>query len=173
METVYYIYHIKGVKIGVAKNPKKRVAKQGYSEYEILEQHNCKYKVSDREIELQKQYGYEVDKAPYYISEKNIKYGRTKIDPNHIKLLGKIEGKKRVESGHLSKLHKEFEKTNHWSKIGTISANKRRKLTYDQAKDIRQYYSEKKYSQHQLAQMYKVSQGIITQIIRNLSYTKP
>ena len=51
---MYYIYHIEGEKIGVSTNPKKRVRAQGYTDYEILEEHTDVYEVSDREIELQK-----------------------------------------------------------------------------------------------------------------------
>ena len=42
----YYIYHIEGVKIGVSNNPKERVKRQGFSNYEILEEHTCIYEVS-------------------------------------------------------------------------------------------------------------------------------
>lgn len=76
----YYIYHIPKYihtigsigKIGVSKSPKKRVKGQGYTEFEILEIHSCIYKVSDREQELQKEYGYPVDATPYYISVRNL-----------------------------------------------------------------------------------------------------
>lgn len=62
---MYYIYHIKSKKIGVSMNPQKRVAQQGYTEYEILEEHTCIDRVSVREMELQKQYGYRVDDTSY------------------------------------------------------------------------------------------------------------
>jgi len=79
---MYYIYHIPDFiqpddtigKIGVSVEPKRRTKMQGYSEYEILETHTCKYKVSEREIELQKQYGYPVDDIPYW---KTIKIATT------------------------------------------------------------------------------------------------
>jgi hypothetical protein len=64
----YYIYHIEGVKIGVSTNPQKRVQDQGYMDFEILEEHTDIYVVSDREQELQKQYGYKVDLSPYHNS---------------------------------------------------------------------------------------------------------
>lgn len=70
---MYYIYHIPNVKIGCSTEPKKRVKSQGYTEYEILEKHECIYKVSDREKELQKEYGYKVDNTPYWSSKKNRK----------------------------------------------------------------------------------------------------
>jgi hypothetical protein len=63
----YYIYHIKGKKIGVSTNPVIRVRRQGYSDFEILEVHTDIFKVSEREIELQKEYGYtDGASVPYY-----------------------------------------------------------------------------------------------------------
>ena len=64
----YYIYHIEGVKIGVSTEPETRIRKQGFETFELLEEHTDIYIASDREQELQKQYGYRVDKAPYYMS---------------------------------------------------------------------------------------------------------
>ena len=61
----YYIYHIPGVKIGCTNNPKKRVSSQTSNEWEILEEHSDINIASKREIELQKQYGYKVDKQLY------------------------------------------------------------------------------------------------------------
>ena len=52
---MYYLYHIKGVKIGCSKNPNKRIKQQGYNEWEILETHNDIDVASVRERELQKQ----------------------------------------------------------------------------------------------------------------------
>ena len=58
-ETVmYYIYHIKGIKIGCSTNPKRRVEKQGYSNFEILESYDDITIAAKREKELQNQYGY-------------------------------------------------------------------------------------------------------------------
>ena len=64
----YYIYHIPGKKIGVTSNLYIRVTKQqGYAldEYEVLEQSDDIDYISDREIELQKSYGYKVDRQSY------------------------------------------------------------------------------------------------------------
>jgi hypothetical protein len=63
---MYYIYHIPGVKIGCTLEPDKRIKAQGFTDYEILEHHYDVYIASEREIELQKKYGYKVDKIPYY-----------------------------------------------------------------------------------------------------------
>ena len=65
---MYYIYHIPGKKIGVTRNLFIRVTKQqGYkpSEYEVLEQSEDIDYISDREIELQKSYGYKIDRNKY------------------------------------------------------------------------------------------------------------
>ena len=65
---MYKIYHIPGKKIGVTRNLNKRVTEQqGYApdEYEVLEQSEDINYISDREIELQKSYGYKVDRQSY------------------------------------------------------------------------------------------------------------
>jgi len=67
----YFIYHILGVKIGCSTQPKTRVKKQGYTEYEILERYDDPIIAGDRELELQKQYGYEVDNSHYWTSVQN------------------------------------------------------------------------------------------------------
>ena len=65
---MYYLYHIPGKKIGVTRNLNNRVTLiQGYKEgeYEVLEQSDDIDYISDREIELQKSYGYKVDIKKY------------------------------------------------------------------------------------------------------------
>ena len=65
---MYYIYHIPGKKIGVTCNLNKRVTiTQGYSpdEYEVLDQSDDIDYISEKEIELQKSYGYKVDRKKY------------------------------------------------------------------------------------------------------------
>jgi NTP pyrophosphatase (non-canonical NTP hydrolase) len=65
---MYYLYHIPGKKIGVTRNLNTRVTLiQGYKEnqYEVLEQSDDIDYISDREIELQKSYGYKVDRQSY------------------------------------------------------------------------------------------------------------
>lgn len=102
---MYYIYHIPSFihkdgsigKIGVSDKPDNRVKKQGYINYEILEKHECIYEVSKREIELQKEYGYPVDKVYYHISRK---YWGSKA--------GKVGGRKTAISGHLTKIRKKY-----------------------------------------------------------------
>lgn len=68
----YYLYHIPGKKIGVTCDIYKRVTEQqGYEnhEFEVLEMSEDIDYISYKEIELQKQYGYRVDKKLY----KNLK----------------------------------------------------------------------------------------------------
>jgi len=65
---MYYIYHIPGKKIGVTSNLNTRVTiTQGYSpdEYEVLDQSDDINYISEKEIELQKSYGYRVDRKLY------------------------------------------------------------------------------------------------------------
>lgn len=65
---MYYIYHIFGKKIGVTRNLNKRVEfAQGYmpGEYEVLETSNDIHYVSNRERELQRLYGYKIDRDSY------------------------------------------------------------------------------------------------------------
>ena len=76
---MYYIYHIPGKKIGVTRNLNNRVTlMQGYkeNEYEVLEQSDDIDYISDREIELQKSYGYKVDLKKY----KNLNFNKMKIN---------------------------------------------------------------------------------------------
>ena len=77
----YYIYHIPKYvypkcgsvgKIGVTQQLRRRIndnkikSIEGFTNWEVLEEHTCKFKVSDREIELQKKYGYKVDNVLYW-----------------------------------------------------------------------------------------------------------
>jgi hypothetical protein len=65
---MYYLYHIPGKKIGVTRNLNKRVTEQqGYApdEYEVLLTSDDIDYISNMEIELQKSYGYTVDRQTY------------------------------------------------------------------------------------------------------------
>ncbi len=68
---MYFIYHIPGVKIGCTENPNNRIKQQTKSDWEILEIHTDIDIASKREIELQKQYGYNVDTCTYKQSVQN------------------------------------------------------------------------------------------------------
>ena len=116
----YYIYHIPNVKIGCTTQPDIRVKQQGYDHYEILEIHTDIDIVSNREIELQKQYGYRVELTPYKQSyewatkggfEGRSKGGKKAGKINNLnghmkriqimggKVMGSIQGKINKESG--------------------------------------------------------------------------
>jgi|TARA_E500000178_G_scaffold351031_1_gene411212 NTP pyrophosphatase (non-canonical NTP hydrolase) len=65
---MYFIYHLPGKKIGVTRNLNKRVTVvQGYQpgEYEVLDSSDDINYISNQEIELQKSYGYKVDRQKY------------------------------------------------------------------------------------------------------------
>ena len=65
---MYKLYHIPGKKIGVTRNLNKRVTEQqGYlpGEYEVLFSSTDIDFISRKEIELQKSYGYKVDRQTY------------------------------------------------------------------------------------------------------------
>ena len=67
-ELTYYLYHIPGKKIGVTRELNSRVVDQqgyGLDEIEVLDQSTDINYISDREIELQKSYGYKVDRKKY------------------------------------------------------------------------------------------------------------
>jgi len=80
---MYYIYHIPGIKIGCSTNAKRRVNDQGYSNFEILEEHNDIELAAKREIELQKEYGYQEDnvKTNYVQHYEFGKIGRANMTP--------------------------------------------------------------------------------------------
>jgi hypothetical protein len=101
IKDMYYIYHIEGVKIGCTKrNPKERVRAQKYSYFEILEEHSDIIVASNRERELQKQYGYSVDTIPYFkgkYSQNGIKRGLQCVETGYMKEFQKIGNKKSTE----------------------------------------------------------------------------
>jgi len=80
----YCIYHIPGKKIGVTTNPDDRITRQqGYDEheYEILEMSDNIDYISKREIQLQKKYGYKVDRKLYRdLKPKTIELNNMKIN---------------------------------------------------------------------------------------------
>jgi len=52
-------------------NPTERVSQQGYTNFNVLETHTDPILAGDRELELQKEYGYRVDTSHYMISVQN------------------------------------------------------------------------------------------------------
>lgn len=100
---MYYIYHISGVKIGCTTQPNQRVKEQNYNNFEIIEQHTDIYLASDREQQLQNQYGYKVDDCPYWKSYQQNKIRRNKLSEDIKRNAGKKTGNKNVESGWIKK----------------------------------------------------------------------
>ena len=145
----YKIYHIPDVKIGVSVQPKVRVESQGYVDYEVLEQHDCIYKVSDREIELQKEYGYAVDKTPYY------KFMQNRSTNGSLGRVNSKETRKRMSDAAKRR-----------EKQGAA------KLTPEKVIYIRSQYATGKYSQKRLGNVFGLTQTGISRIIKKQSWSK-
>ena len=138
---MYYIYHIPGVKIGCTKDLEKRMSDQEFTEWQILETHEDIHVASDREIELQKEYNYKVDKIPYWKSLQN----RYKWKGN--------------EGPGFNDLARENSK-----KVS-------RAFTMEQAEEIRKKHVPGKYgSIASLAKEYGVVRATIERIIYNITY---
>ena len=93
---MYYLYHIPGKKIGVTRNLNTRVTlMQGYkeNEYEVLEQSEDIEYISDREIELQKSYGYKVDRKLYKNLFNKMKINATEQTSTFPVPLNKLKGR--------------------------------------------------------------------------------
>ena len=92
---MYYLYHIPGKKIGVTRDLNTRVTLiQGYkpSEYEVLDQSDDIDYISDKEIELQKSYGYKVDRKKYKNLFKKMKINVTEQTSTFAIPLNKLKG---------------------------------------------------------------------------------
>ena len=92
---MYYLYHIPGKKIGVTRNLNTRVTLiQGYKEgeYEVLEQSDDIDYISDREIELQKSYGYNTDMKLYKNLFNKMKINATEQTSTFPVPLNKLKG---------------------------------------------------------------------------------
>jgi len=92
---MYYLYHIPGKKIGVTRDLNTRVTLiQGYkpSEYEVLDQSDDIDYISDKEIELQKSYGYKVDLKKYKNLFKKMKINVTEQTSTFAVPLNKLKG---------------------------------------------------------------------------------
>jgi|13_taG_2_1085334.scaffolds.fasta_scaffold86580_1 hypothetical protein len=163
---MYYIYHIpERNKIGVSNSLKVRMKKHKWTgSYEILEEHTCEFKVSDREVELQIEYYGKRDNNRLYWQ--TLKAHSTESRSKG----GKKSGKIAVESGQLQSVQSK----------GAIASNKlKRKLTYETAEYIRAQYKRgndvfgKKISQRRLARVFDINQESIFKIIHNKTYTTP
>lgn len=114
--TMYYLYHIPGKKIGVTRDLNKRVTIfQGYkpNEYEVLDQSEDIDYISKREIELQKSYGYNVDKVQYKNLRKKMRINATENTSTFGVPLNKLK------SSLMDNLDRSWETT-----FGTFTINK-------------------------------------------------
>ena len=156
----YYIYHIPGVKIGCTNDLLKRMADQGFTDWEILEEHSDGWLAGDREIELQKEYGYRVDKVHYMISLQN----RPKWDNSTRRYLTKEDCRRGGLKGKGRKRTKETK-----SKI----AKGKSKLLED-ADTIRSRFKKWSESKYQfellISNEYNVSRSTINRILRKEIY---
>jgi len=92
---MYYIYHIPGIKIGcTSRKVRKRVLEQGYTNFEILEEHTDIDIASDRELELQAEYGYEVEKYSFKQQHNAGKVGGSKNNGSHVTFETRSKGGK-------------------------------------------------------------------------------
>jgi hypothetical protein len=125
---MYYIYHIPGIKIGCTTNLKRRVEiAQKCKNYEVLEEHVDESTAAERELELQKQYGYKVDSKKYnldrfrFLQKKGVVVTQKKYTKEFFGECGRIGGQMNLESGHIQQLGKEQGKKNvetgHWERI--------------------------------------------------------
>ena len=93
----YYIYHIPGKKIGMTCDLYNRVTEQqGYEphEYEVLTESEDIGFASDMERQLQKEYGYKVDRVPYnkLKCNKNMKINVTEMNTTFPCPVNKLKG---------------------------------------------------------------------------------
>ena len=143
----YYIYHIPGIKIGCTTNVPHRMQEQGFTEWEHLETHTDIYEVSDREIELQKEYGLPVDTVPYWQAVENRPKWNDKT---------------------------RYKWTKEEMNAAAIKGNKhKRNLTFKQAQEIRAKFVPRKYTHDMLAKEYMVNLIVIRKILYNQTYITP
>jgi len=119
MNNMFYIYHIPGKKIGVTRNLNNRVTLvQGYKpdEYEVLDSSEDIDYISEKEIELQKSYGYKIDRTLY----KNLFKSNRKMDINITEQTTTFP----VEKKKLKKFLKENIESKWKTSLGVFEINK-------------------------------------------------
>ena len=146
---MYYIYHIPEVKIGCTCQLEKRMKRQGFTEWEILEVHEDVAIASKRELELQQQYGYSVDHVPY----------------------NKVLNISNTES--CQKGSRAQKQSNKFFEVCSKGSKSRRRLTFEQAQEIRRRHTGKRGQIQILAKEYNMTARSIWRIINNLAYLEP
>jgi hypothetical protein len=160
----YYIYLIPGVKIGCTMDLEKRMNDQGFTEWDILWQQKGNYEfgwvAGDKEKELQELYGLPIDKNHYMIARNarlkgTLKAVETNRERGHMQLISTFESRSRggKKSGLKPKIHL-------------------RKLTYEQAEEIRKEYAIGNISQRELAKKYNSNHTTISKIIKRILYNE-
>ena len=144
-------------KIGVDSRYPTRIISQKLTNHRVLEVHTDVYEVSDREQELQRQHGVRVDKTPYYVT-----YFKNKNPEQRAKTSAALIGIKRNPSK---------ENQSNAGKIGgSITAKARRKLTMDQAREIRILYATGQYTFKSLGKKYGVDFRLISKVVHRKTY---
>jgi len=146
---------------------KSRLKTQGFTDHEVLEVHECKYTASNREIELQKEYGYPVDKILYWKLlevDRSIggrKGGLANVNSGHWASLKTREHQQKAgKAGHIACLEKDV-----YKKIGKM----KRKMSFADAEEIRRL-CKNGMSQRVVAKQYNVTQRTIGMIVNYVTY---
>ena len=154
---MYYIYHIPGVKIGCTEQePLTRVKQQGYTHFEILEEHTCIFEASRREIELQKKRGYPVDRIPYWQTRQLATFESCSKGAKNVPHEARSRGAK-----------------NQPREAKSLGGKTNRLLTFFQAEEIRNRYTQGGITRNELAELWGLTYSSINKIIRKESYKEP
>ena len=147
MET-YYLYEIPGVKVGVTQDIERRQEEQkNKGSLIVLGEYTDIYQVSEKELELQAEKGYHVDKHPYWYT---------------IKVQNKLSCTPEAKAKH--KANNDFRKAS----IGST-----RKLTAEQVILIRELYKNNiSLTAADLARQFNVSLFTMTDVIRGNKYSE-
>ena len=140
-------------KIGCDQSYPNRPIQQELTEYFVLEEHEDIMVASEREIELQKEHDVKVDRIPYHLSRQ----------------FGRNGARKRGDSPNNN--FKNYTKEE-WQVINKGKGGHLKKLTYEQAEEIRAKYTGKYGQQAELAREYGVTTRIMCNLLNNKTYTK-
>ena len=117
---------------------------QGFTNWEILEEHTDGWLAGDREIELQKEYGYRVDSCNYMITVRNGRIGNT---------------------GGIPYMNSETA-----FRVASAGGKATRSITMELANEIRSKYVKKYGMVLKLAKEYNISNLIVSRIVTNKIY---
>lgn len=167
----YTIYHIHGIKIGCTTDLIKRMADQGFTEWEILWQQEGDYEfgwtAGDIEKELQKQYGYKVDKNHYQKSrEVRRQQGLINLETGHWKSINQY--KTLTKGQPITESQLRARKSNNLIR-SSAGGKTHRKLTIQQAEEIIQLRKQGIYLKD-IAKIYDLTVSSISKIARGQSY---